>query len=289
MRCVVGLSNSVHLAIELARKLHGSFLKLSVKKFPDGELYVRFPQERLSGDVILVQSMYPNPNESLVEVVLAGHTARELGARRVVLVAPYLAYLRQDKRFKSGECVSNKIMAKILASFDEVIAVDPHLHRIRSLREIFGARGRHVSAVGVLAEFVKQHFSSCVIVGPDVESAQWAGVVARMVGCSFVILKKKRYSARVVRIKVSTKDSVRGKTVVLVDDMISTGHTLLEPIRQLKRLGAKRIVCMAVHGLFVEGALKKLRDAGAEVITANTIVNPVAKISVAGLLAEALK
>ncbi len=288
-KTVVGLSRSTRLAAEISRILNARYLQLEVKSFPDGETYLRYPAGKLSGHVILVQTMHPAPNDAIIEALFAGRTARELGAKKVTLLSPYMAYLRQDKRFRSGECVSNHILAGLLDFFDEIITVDPHLHRIRSLKTIFKTNARHVTADGIIAEFVRKKYPDAMFIGPDIESSQWAQIVAEKTGNPFVILKKKRYSAASVRIKVHTPETVRGKTVVLVDDIISTGHTMLEPLKQLKRLGAGKMICICVHGVFADGALALLKRAGAEVVATDTISNPVAGISVAGLLAGELK
>lgn len=286
---VVGLSNSVRLARDISRALPAKSIPLTTRSFPDGELYIRFPVQKLSGHVVLVQSMHPQPNRALMEAVFAHDTARQLGAQKITLVAPYLSYLRQDKRFRPGECVSNRIVARLLDRFDQVVTVDPHLHRIASLEEIFRTRAWHVTANKLIAEFIKRNHPNSILIGPDIESSQWAAAIAGKIHHKFVILKKKRYSAQVVRVKIHDASLVKGKTVVLVDDIISTGHTMLEPIKQLKRLGAKKILCMCVHGVFATDALRKLRMAGAQVIATNTIQNPVSSISVASLLAQELQ
>ena len=285
---IIGLSRSIELAKEISKKLHSRFVKLEVKKFPDGELYLKF-QSKLTGHAVLVQTMHPDPDSAIIEAIFAGKTARELGARKVTLAAPYMAYLRQDKRFRPGECVSNKIMAGLLDFFDDIITIDPHLHRIQSLTEIFTTDAKHISANDVIAEYIRKNHPQSILIGPDIESGQWAAEIATKIHRPFSILKKKRYGAETVRIKVHAPTIVKGKTVILVDDIISTGHTMLEPIRQLKKLGANKIICICVHGIFAENSLAKLRKAGAEVISTDTIQNPVAKISVAGIITRQLK
>ena len=290
MKCtVVGLRNSVGLARSVSKLLHARFLELKTTSFPDGELHIQYPKPTLTGHVILVQSFHPNPTTALVETLFAGKTAQELGAKKITLVAPYLAYLRQDKRFRPGDCVSNHLLAELLNFFDHVLTIDPHLHRIVSLSEIFKTNAQHITANTLLAEFIEKKYPDSFLIGPDSESSQWAARIAQHIHHPFVILKKKRYTASSVRTKVQTPTSVHGKTVILVDDIISTGHTMLEPIKQLKNLGARRIVCICVHGVFAENALKLLQKAGATVIATNTISNPVARINVAPLIAQALQ
>lgn len=296
-KIIIGGCNSRELAKRIARKLKIHYSELIVKKFPDGDSYVRFAYPHLRNKiVIIVNSMHPKPNDALIEVIFAAHTARDLGASKVTLVIPYLAYMRQDKRFHGGEAVSNKIIAKLLDCCDEIITIDSHLHRIHNLHEIFP---RHVKATALtavkpIAEYVRKlnrNVKNIELIGPDIESGQWADKVANELGKKAVILHKKRYSAENVRIKVKMGNDniVNGKTVVLIDDIISTGHTMIEPIKQLKKMKARKIYAIAVHGIFAENALQKLKKLGAVVVSSNTIENPAAGIDVSGLIAESLK
>jgi ribose-phosphate pyrophosphokinase len=239
--------------------------------------------------IVLVNSCHPDPNNNMLELVFAAHTAKELGAKKVTIVAPYLCYMRQDKRFHSGECKSNTIMSKLLSVADHILTVDPHLHRIKNLREIFRIKATRLSANDAIAKYLKKNMKNEVIVGPDGESYQWARAIADKIHVHATVLRKKRYTSRVVRIKVKADVDFKGKNVVIVDDIISTGHTMIEPIKQIKKMGAKKIYCIGIHGLFVEGALKKLKKLGATVLTTNTIVNPVSKIDMAETIAKALK
>ncbi len=289
-KIIIGGSNSRYLARMIARRLRVTYSDLLVRKFPDGDSYVRFQKPVRNAIVILVNSMHPEPNDALIELLFAVHTARELAASKIVLVIPYMAYLRQDKRFHEGEVVSNKIVANLLSCADEVITVDPHLHRIKSLHEIFP---RHVKAVSLtaaqqIADYVAGLGRNVELIGPDSESSQWASTVASYLGRGAVILHKKRYTSEHVKTKVRMNNPVRGKTVVLVDDIISTGNTMIEPIKQLKKMGAKKIYAIAVHGIFAEGALQRLQKLGVTVVCTNTIENPAAKIDVSGLISGAL-
>ena len=289
-KIIVGGTNSRELAKRIAKKLNAPYSELNAKNFPDGETCLRYTFDPKGKDIVIVNSMHPEPNNSMIELIFAANTAKELGAKTVTIVAPYLAYLRQDKRFHPGECQSNKIIAKLLSCADRVITLDPHIHRIKSLKDIFKINATRLSANEAIAEYIKKKIShNATIVGPDIESYQWAEKIAEKIKMHATVLKKKRYAADVVRIKVTPGTEFKGKNVILVDDIISTGHTMIEPIRQIKKLGAKKIFCIGVHGLLVEGALKKLQTLGVKVITTNTIENPVSKIDVSGIIADALK
>jgi len=288
-KIVFGGTNSQDLARKIARKIKAPYASLIVKHFPDGETNLRLPKDVKGKEVILVESMHPNPNQIIIETIFASRTAKELGAKKVIIVAPYLAYMRQDKRFHPRECKSNTIMSALMTCGDKIMAVDPHLHRISSLSEIFTIPTKRLSANDAIARYIKKNIKNEVIVGPDSESYQWARAIADKINVHATVLKKKRYTSRHVRIKVRSDIDFKGKNVVIVDDIISTGHTMIEPIKQIKRMGAKRIFCIGVHGLFVEGALKRLKKLGVKVITTNTMPNPAAKIDLSDTIAKALK
>ena len=223
-------------------------------------------------------------------MVLAAKTANELGAKKVVLVAPYFPYLRQDKRFHSGEAISQSIVAGLIDKyFDEVYIMDPHLHRKNKLGNIFKIRAKKLTANALRADYIQKNIKNPVIIGPDEESYKWARNVAEMLGVASRILKKKRYSSYHVEIRLNKKIDLKGKNVVIVDDIISTGNTIQETAKILKRLGAGKIYCICVHGIFADNALSKLKRAKISVVSTNTIPSKVAKIDVSGVIAGNLK
>lgn len=287
---IISCSNSPKLAARIARKLRCPFAKLEKRRFPDGEAYVRFPVTLKGKEAVLVQSFQPEPQEALVEAVWAAATARELGAKRVTLAAPYLGYMRQDARFRPGEAVSALIAARLLGgAVDRVVTIDPHAHRIPELQAIFGCRFTRLTANNALADFIGSRMRCDVVMGPDAESYQWAEAIAARLGVPAVVLRKKRYSSRHVRVRFAERAELRGKAVVITDDIISTGHTMVEAVKAAKRQGAAQVSCVAVHGVFAENAMQKLRKAGAKhVLTTNTIENRQARIDVAALVAGAL-
>ena len=286
-KIVIGCSNSHDLAKKISQHLKIAYSPLTTNHFPDGELSIRYPVDIQNKEVILVQTMHPNPNETLMEIILALHTAKKLGAKKVILALPYLPYLRQDKMFHQGECVSNKIIANLLSAADHLITIDPHLHRISKLSDIFRTKTTTLTAMSTISHYLIANNIKGLLVGPDLESTQWASRVAQTTGLPFIILHKKRYTARSVRTKVTS--NVKGKNIIIIDDIISTGRTMIEPITHLKKLGAKKITCIAVHGLFVEHALSSLKKAGATTISTNTITSSASTIDISPLIAEALK
>lgn len=288
---VTTCGNSIQLAKALAKRLRARFFPLSITAFPDGDMHLRYPMDVKKQTVVLVQSFQPHPDQSLLQVLFAAETAKDLGAKKVILVAPYLAYLRQDKRFQPGEGISSKIMAKLLsAAVDKIITIDPHLHRYRSLDELFTIPGKRLTADPLLAAYIHRQYPDAVLVGPDWESSQWAAAIARTLGMASTTLQKTRLSPTKVKVAFVDHLVVRGKTVVLVDDILSTGKTIAAAAREARKRGARRVVAIAVHGVFVPGAWETVKKAGvSQIITTNTIVHPTNGIDVAPLLAEALR
>ena len=287
---MIGCSKGVHLAQKVAKKLKSSYSALEVKKFPDGEIKVRFMSNVKGKDVVLVQSFYGNINDLIVEVIFAADTAKSLGAKKIILAAPYFPYLRQDKMFNPGESVSIEIVGRLMSRyFDKVLIIDPHLHREKKLSNLFSIKAERLTANPYIADYIRRNIKNPLIVGPDWESYKWAGKVAEKIKCEHVILKKKRYTGRKVKVILNKKINITNKNIVFVDDMISTGNTILECVKNLKKIGAKKFNCVVVHGIFVENALEKLRKANVKVVSTDTIPSKVAKIDVSGLIARALK
>jgi ribose-phosphate pyrophosphokinase len=286
---VVAGTNSEKFSKRLARRLKKKYHKLKVSHFPDGEMVVKYPVNVKGSKLIFVQSMYPCPDESLVQLLFAMGAAKEQGAKKVVLVIPYLGFMRQDKQFFPGQGISQHIMAKLLSGADLVVTMDPHLHRIKSLKQVFKTKTKKVTANSVIANHIKKKYKSAIVMGPDGESSQWAEAIAKEAKVPSVVLKKKRYTSEKVKIIVKTDIDLKGKRIVLVDDIISTGHTMIEPIKQLKKMKVKDITVIGVHGIFVKNALSKLKKLGVKVESTNTIENKASTIDASPEFAKVLK
>src|SRR3989338_2927793 len=286
---IISCSHGLHIARKIAAKLKKPYSALEVTHFPDSEIKLRFKVDVKNKDIVLVQSFYGNVNDCIIEALFAAETARDLGAKKITLVAPYFPYLRQDRRFNPGECISLRTIAKnIDEDFDEAIIMDPHLNREKTLSHIFKIKSKKLTADPLIADYIKRNIKNALIIGPDVESYKWAEKTADMIDCESAILKKDRISSRKVKVSFNKKISINSKTIVIVDDIISTGHTLLETIKLLKKTGAKKITCICVHGIFAENALNKLRKTGAKIISCNTIPNPAARIDVSEIISDAV-
>ena len=288
---VTSCGNSRTIAKKLAKKLSVPYSPLTLTSFPDGDIYLRYNTDVMGKKVIIVQSFQPLSDASLFHIIFAAEAAKNQGAKKVILVSPYLAYMRQDKAFNHGEAVSSRIMAKLLNQcIDKIITIDPHLHRYKSLRDIFTIPAKCLTANHLIAQYIGKHFKNEVIIGPDWESYQWAEHIAKDIHVNVTVLEKTRFSSRKVKVKMMNTIPLRGKNVIIVDDIISTGHTIAEAAKQAQKLGALSITAIGVHGLFVENALDTLKKAGvSNIITTNCIEHKTNKIDVTPLLLEELK
>lgn len=261
---------------------------LSLHHFPDGESLVRIDTPP-GGRVTAIVCSLNDPDAKIWPLLQAARTLKELGAASVGLVAPYLAYLRQDARFHPGEALSAPVFAHLLsAHFDWLVTVDPHLHRVHALSEIFPIPATAVAAAPLLAQWITDHVARPLLLGPDAESRQWVTRIAEQARAPWRILEKLRSGDREVAIKVPDLEVWRDHTPVLVDDMISSGGTLIELVRQLRGIGLRPPVCVAVHAVFAPYGYWGLLEAGAgQVVTTNTIAHGSNGIDVSAAVAEA--
>jgi ribose-phosphate pyrophosphokinase len=260
--------------------------EMVLRNFPDGETYVRILNDVRGRDAVVLCQLH-HPDAKTLALLLLADTLRDLGAHRVGLIAPYLAYMRQDKRFNDGEGVSSHYFANLLSGhFDWLLTVDPHLHRIQNLTEVYKIPARAITAVAPMAQWIREHISNPLVIGPDSESEQWAANVAKAAGCPWEVLQKQRFGDHDVRVSVPHVENYLNHTPVLVDDIISTGKTMLQAAKHLRDAGMKSAVCLAVHGIFAAGALSEMQAAGLRVVTTNSIEDDSNQIDLAPLLAE---
>ena len=262
---------------------------LACRRFPDGESLVRIESSAKRRAVILCCTLR-RPDARLIQLLLAARTARELGASSVGLVAPYLAYMRQDTRFHPGEAVSSRILGDILStSLDWIATVDPHLHRHRALSEVFSIPALAIPSARLLAAWIRDHVAEPVLIGPDAESKQWVHAVAAAAGLPSIVLRKIRRGDRDVSVSAKTLEACRGRTPVLIDDIVSTGGTLAATVKLLRRARMRAPTCVVVHGLFAPGALAALTAAGAgRIVTTNSIPHASNAIDIVPLIAQAV-
>lgn len=291
MAVVIALPDSGEQAAQIASRLGIAQVGTEIRKFPDGEIYVRIADALAGQDAILVGSLYPSPAERFLTVAFLAATARDHGARRVGLVAPYLAFMRQDDQFKPGEGVTSKYFARMVSSaVDWMVTVDPHLHRHSSLEGLYAIPTTIARSAPAIAAWIAAEVEQPYLIGPDAESEQWVAAVAERCNAPFVILEKTRRGDRDVQITAPPREAWNGYTPVLVDDIVSTGKTMIEATRQLRAAGSAAPICVAIHAVFADAVLADLESAGAAgIVTCDTIAHTSNRICVADLIAEAAK
>ncbi len=277
------------LAGDLADRIDAETAAIDLHRFPDGESLVTLPDAVHGRDVMFVATLR-DPDRLALPLRFAAATARELGATRVGLVAPYLGYMRQDKRFASGQAVTAPLFAKFLDdSFDWLVTVDPHLHRIPSLDRLFGIPAIRVRSAPLIADWIAREVPDAVILGPDSESQQWVAEVARIAGRPHEVLTKVRSGDRQVIVSVPESDAIKHVTPVVLDDIASSGRTMIRAMERLIAAGAKPPICVIIHAVFAGSAYDDIPAAGAaRVITTDSIPHPSNAISLAGPLAASI-
>jgi ribose-phosphate pyrophosphokinase len=278
--------NSEALVASLCKYLDGETGNYTKRDFPDGESYLCIKTDVYQRHCIVVADM-SHPNSKFLPLLFLADTLRELGAASVGLIAPYLSYMRQDRRFLDGEAITSKIFAKSLSHhIDYLVTVDPHLHRYHSLDEIYSVPSKVVQGAPVLVEWLKDQ-GNLLLVGPDSESEQWVSDIAKYSGHPFIIADKIRRGDRDVEITLPDVSSYLGLTAVIIDDVISSGQTILCCIEALHSAGIVSIKCAAVHGIFADGVDQDLLNAGlSALITSNTISHSSNVVDISPLLIE---
>ncbi|MDO8320024.1 ribose-phosphate diphosphokinase [Rhodoferax sp.] len=275
-------------ATRLAQATHLPARRVERHRFPDGEIKLRLP-EILPARVVIFRTLN-EPNDKLIELLLVVQTARTLGATHLTLVAPYLAYMRQDMAFRPGEAISQRIVGKFLADlFDAVITVDPHLHRVATLQEAVPlAQAVVLSGAPLLSDWIAAQRQRPLLIGPDEESAQWVAMAADRHGFDHAVCRKLRRGDRDV--EVALPDVVlAGRQVVLLDDVASTGHSVARAAHLLLAAGAVSVDVAVTHALFSGDALQVMQAAGvSEVWSTDCITHPSNVVSMASALATTL-
>jgi ribose-phosphate pyrophosphokinase len=275
-------------AQRLASALSMPLAEICLHRFPDGESLVQLPPA-LPEHIVVCRSL-DRPNDKLVELMLCAKTARQLGAKRITLITPYLCYMRQDIANHPGEAVSQRIVGTWLAElYDDVITVDPHLHRIDKLQQAIPLRNAvALTAAGEIAAFLRQRLDHALLLGPDSEAQQWVAGIAAQTGFDYVVANKIRRGDQQVEMRLPAGDYTN-KTAVIVDDMASTGRTAAEAARQLRAAGAAQVYLVVTHPLFCGDAERHILASGVKAIwSTDSIAHPTALIHLDKLLAQAL-
>lgn len=263
--------------------------EINFREFPDEETYVKIITPVKDRKIIFIADL-KRPNRKIIPLLFAAQTARDLGAKEVGLIMPYLVYMRQDGRFHPGEGVTSKYFAAMISQvFDWLVTIDPHLHRYHSLSEIYKIPTRVLYPTELISQWITKHVTQPVLIGPDKESGPWVSQVAQKTNAPFIILEKTREGDRAITVSLPQLEQYKTHTPVLLDDIISTGRTMIEPVKQLCAAKMKAPICIAVHAVFAENAYQDLLKAGAsKIITCNTIQHVSNNIDISSLIIEDL-
>ena len=287
MQC---LPSSAGEAQQLAARLGLGLHEIALHRFPDGELRVTVGP---AAATTIVYASLDQPNDKLLALLFASEALRRGGAQRLVLVAPYLCYMRQDTAFHQGEAVSQKVVGRLLAdAVDRVITVDAHLHRTKDIHSVFpGIEADNLSAMPAIAEGLRAGFDpKTVVVGPDEESQAWVSDLAARLGVQCAVARKTRRGDRSVEITFADPALFAGRPALLIDDIVSSGGTLMTCAEALQAAGATTIDAVITHALFAPELVAGLLQAGIRSLkSTDSIHHPSNAITLDAVLADALR
>ena len=286
---VIGGNASKDLAKRIARRLKAKYVDVDTRTFPDGESKITFRHNLKKSVVLVVQSTYPPVDTNLLQILSIISEAKKISSK-IYAIMPYMGYARQDRQFLNGEIVTMSVVAKMLqaAGAKKIIAVD--IHSKTALRH-FKIPTENVSAIPELAKYLKKlKLKNPIVVSPDTGGSLRAKKFADILKSDFITLKKSR-NRKTGKVNIqSTKADVKGKDLIIVDDIISTGGSVVKATQFLKKQKCKRVFVVCTHGLLVGDAEKNIKKAGvAQIISTNTIPRSVSKVDVSGVIVEAVQ
>lgn len=287
-RVLIPFPADIAQAATIAPSLGARIAPLAWHHFPDGESLVTLDHDLANADVVILASLR-EADATALPLRFAAETAREFGARTVGLIAPYLGYMRQDTRFQPGQAVTSPLFARFLEeSFDWLVTVDPHLHRTPRLGALYRIPTANVKSAPVIARWVAANVPNAILIGPDSESEQWVASIAADAGVPFQVLSKQRRGDYNVSVSLPDAAAAAGRTPVLVDDIVSSGRTILETQAHLQRLDLPAPVLVAIHPVFSGDAYARLQAANlASIVSTDTIAHPSNAIAMGPELASA--
>jgi ribose-phosphate pyrophosphokinase len=275
----------------LAARLGLGLQEIGLHRFPDGELRVTVGP---AAPTTIIYAPLDQPNDKLIAILLAAEALRRAGARRLVLLAPYLCYMRQDTAFHEGEAISQRAVGRLIASIvDRVITVDAHLHRTRDIRAVFpGIEAENLSAMPAIADTLRASGIDplTVVAGPDAESRPWVSDLAGRLGLAHTVAAKIRHGDRSVEIEFAQEPPIAGRPALLVDDIVSSGGTLIAAARALAAAGASTVDAVITHALFPPEMVREFTNAGIRSIrSTSSVPHPTNAIPLDDIFVEALR
>ena len=286
---VISGKSSEDLARKLSKNIKANLVKSSVRVFPDGESKITLSGKISKRKAIVVQSIYPPVDSNLIQALLLISKAKE-NSSEVIAVIPYMGYARQDREFLPGEIVTMKVLAKLFkgAGASKIIAVD--IHSLIGFKH-FTIKSKNVTAIPDLVKYLKKlSLKNPLVVSPDQGGKERAKAFAKEFGLEFIALQKKR-DRKTGKVQIKTKNAaeVNGRDLILVDDMISTGGSIINATQFLKKQKCKKVYVACTHALLMNNAEKKIRKAGiTKIISANTIPGKTSVVDVSNTIAKAI-
>lgn len=281
---------SEQLAFNIAKRLNIKFIKPELRIFADGESKIKLESVE-NNQCIIIQSLYPPIDRHIIQLLMMIQKCRRDKALKTIVVIPYMAYARQDKAFLEGEVISISILAEIIECFgvSRVITVDIHS---QSSLSYFGNIIKNISAIPILAEYALQNIflNNVLIISPDFGGLKRAQKFGEIIQREVTFLKKTRDRLTgMVSIEDVLDFKVKDKDVILVDDMISTGNSIIKACEVIRKNGAERIFVICSHALLLDKALDKIIQAGAtEIISTNSIPNSCSKVDLSKIISEVI-
>ena len=283
MKIICGTTSKT-IADNLSKLLEIDIVKAQIKRFADGELYLRIIDNIDDEEILLIQNTYPDQN--IIELLLLQDAIINGNARKLITIIPYYGYARQDKIFEKGEIISAKTLAKIISfNSDEIITVDPHKEHILNF---FSIPAFSCSAIEEISNYFKLK-NLDLILAPDKGALNRVREAANLIDCEYDYMEKNRIDSYNIEIKPKNIE-VKDKNVAIIDDIISTGGTMAKSIKELKKQGAKKVYVACTHGLFIGEAINKLKSVKCdEIISTDTLLSDYSKVSVSKTLSKILK
>ena len=289
MKIIPGPASS-NLGTRIGSLLGASVVNMEYKHFPDGELYIRFADDISDEDVVIVQTTGPPQDSNFLHLLLLIDAARDLGAKAIIVVVPYVAYGRQETRYRAGEAISSDTVFKLIRKLGIDLFITINFHNPKLLEGI-NNNFMNLSAMPSLANYMKKYnLSNVFSLAPDDGALEFVKVTSRILGGNYGWLEKNRNKVTgEVNFKLEMFD-VKGKDAIVFDDIISTGSTMIYAVKALKEQGARRVYAACVHPLLIGDAGGRILQGGAlEIIGTDSVQSPASVVSVAPLIAEALK
>jgi len=287
---VIAGNSSKELAGILSKKLNANLIKTELKIFPDGESKITLRGKFHRGKTILVQSIYPPVDSNLIQALAMISKAKEYSTE-VIAVIPYLGYARQDREFLPGEIVTMRVLGKLFkaAGASQIIVTD--IHSKIGLKQL-GLKSKNVSAISELVKYFRKFkLKNPLIVSPDQGGIERAKEFAKEIKLDFIALQKIRdRKTGKVQIKNQNIEEVKDRDLILVDDMISTGGSIIKATEFLKKQNCKRVFVTCTHALLINDAEKKIKKAGVtKIVSTNSIPGKTASVDISGIIAKAIK